>query len=214
MKPDGRNIRVLIVDDSDLYRAGLRELLGAAGLEVVGEAGTGEDGVRLAREGAPDVVLMDVDMPGAGGVEATREIASTGIRSAVVILTASADEEDVLAAVVAGAQGYLLKSAPVEELVAGVRAAAVGAAIISPSIAAQLLQRLRKAHPGTRTSAALSERELEIVRLLGRGMDTRAIAAELHLSRQTVKNAVAQILRKLGLRNRTEAAVYAVRVGL
>jgi two-component system nitrate/nitrite response regulator NarL len=203
-------IRVLLIDDHDLYRTGLRDLLAARGVAVA-EAATGEDAVRLARERRPHVVLMDVHMPGMGGVEATRTIARELPGVAVVIVTASAEEEDVLAAVNAGACGYLLKRASADEIVAGVRAAAAGDSPVSPSIATQLVARVRAA-PALR--AELTPREREILALLAEGKDNGAIARELYVSPHTVKNAVTEVLQKLGLRNRIEAAVYAVRTGI
>jgi DNA-binding NarL/FixJ family response regulator len=207
-------IRVLVVDDHDLYRTALRDLLSARGLVVVGDAATGEEAVRLARDRAPDVVLMDIDMPGFGGVEATMRIGRDVPGAAVVILTVSAEEKDVLAAVVAGARGYLLKTAPLEEIVAGVRAAACGDAVVSPSVAVQVVKRLRATPGPVCGERLLSERDRQILVLLARGKDNAEIARELFMSPHTVKNAVTELLRKLGVRNRIEAAVYAARTGL
>lgn len=199
--------RVLHVDDDPDFRAALRERLAATDVDVVGEAVTGEEALQLVRSLEPHVVLMDLDIPGCGGIEATRLLTKGDVVSAVVILSESDDEDDVIRAVAAGASGYLLKTAGADELAAAVRAAAAGDAFVTPCIAAPLLERIRAVD-------ALSARELDVLRCLARGLETNAIAAELALQPQTVKNIVGQIMRKLGVRNRVEAAVYALRIGL
>jgi DNA-binding NarL/FixJ family response regulator len=209
--------RVLVVDDHDLFRHGLRELLQEQGFEIVGEASSGEAAVALAMRYEPDVVVMDLNMPGIGGVEATRQITERALSSRVLVLTIASGEDEVNDAIMAGAAGYLLKDAAPEEIATGVRAAAVGEASVSPRVAAGLLDRIRSGiqqRPAGQAFDRLTERELEVLRLLGSGMSNSDIAAELHITASTVKNHVASILEKLGLENRTEAAVYAARSGL
>jgi two-component system, NarL family, response regulator LiaR len=210
-------LRVLVADDHDLFRHGLRELLVEQGFDVVGEASSGEAALALAFRHTPDVVVMDLNMPGIGGVEATRQIAQRLPSTRVLVLTIASGEEDVNDAIVAGAAGYLVKDAGPDEIAAGVRAAAAGEALVSPRVAAQLLQRLRSGaaqRPPADAFERLSDRELEVLRLMCRGRSNNEIAAELHIASATVKNHVASILGKLGLENRTEAAVYAARAGL
>ncbi len=211
-------MRVLLVDDHDLFRTGLRTLLEEQGIEIVGEAANGEDAVTLVEEHAPDVVLMDLEMPGMGGVDATREIAAVAPLTRVVVLTISDEDADVLNAVVAGACGYLLKDATIQELLRGIKAASVGESLISPSIAAKVLQRVRASSPDVEAAetllARLSDRELQVLRLIANGNDNAQIAKELFISAKTVKNHISNILLKLSIENRIQAAVYAVRSGL
>jgi DNA-binding NarL/FixJ family response regulator len=207
-------LRVVVVDDDALFRATLRRLLAIAGVEVLGEAGDGHEALQLVRELAPDVVLMDIHLPRLDGVRATERIAAFAPEVRVVVLTHSADERDVVEAVMAGASGYLLKDAPAEELLTGVRAAAAGESLLSPSIAAHLLRHLRALEPQRTADGDLTARELEILRLLAAGKDNAEIGAALYLSPKTVKNNVTRILKKLQLRNRIEAAVYAAKRGL
>jgi DNA-binding NarL/FixJ family response regulator len=211
-------VRVLIVDDHDLFRTGLRTLLEEQGVEVVGEASAGEEAVELVKEEAPDVVLMDLEMPGKGGVEATREIAAVAPLTRVVVLTISDQDSDVMDAVVAGACGYLLKDSTIQELLRGIQAASVGESLISPSIAGKVLQRLRAASPDAQAAetilAELSDREVQVLRLIANGKDNSEIAGELFISAKTVKNHISNILLKLSIQNRIQAAVYAVRSGI
>jgi DNA-binding NarL/FixJ family response regulator len=214
----GNDPRVLIVDDNDRFRTGLRALLEERGANVVGEAGSGADAVYQVGEVAPDVVLMDLNMPGLGGVEATRQIAGVAPRARVLVLTASDDDRDVMDAIIAGACGYLLKDASIGELMTGIEAAAAGESIVSPSIAARLLDRLRLAGvrplPEETGRSELSERELQVLKLIAQGKDNAQIARDLHISPKTVKNHISNILLKLQIENRIQAAVYAVRSGL
>jgi two-component system, NarL family, response regulator LiaR len=212
----GEEIRVVLVDDHDLFRRGLRELLEEQGLHVVGEAADGEEAVRLAGHAAPDVVVMDLSLPRTSGVEATRRLAAASPASNVLVLTISADETSVIEAIEAGACGYLLKDASAVDIAAGVRAAADGESLLSPRIAGRLLERLRGPRAGDDHGerAELSERELEVLRLLAEGRDNDEIAEALVISPRTVKNHVSSILGKLHLENRIQAAVYAVRRGL
>lgn len=211
------SITVVIVDDHDLFRLGLRDLLEAQGFDVVAEGSSGEAGVALAARYQPDVVVMDLNMPGIGGVEATLQIGERVESTRVLVLTIVAGEDEVNQAILAGAAGYLLKDAAPDEIAAGVRAAAAGHALVSPRIAALLLERVRA---GTQEQAAadgldrLTERELDVLRLLAAGKSNPDIAAALQISAATAKHHVASILEKLGLENRIEAAVYAARSGL
>ncbi len=211
-------LRVLLVDDHDLFRTGLMNLLVEQGVQVVGEAPDGQTALRLVRELVPDVVVMDLNMPGMTGVEATREITVMSPLTRVVVLTISADNTDVVEAVMAGACGYLLKDSSIQELIAGIRAAAAGESLISPQIATKVLQVLRShsADGGAADAirAELSDRELEILKLIANGKDNAEIARDLFISPKTVKNHISNILMKLQIDNRIQAAVYAVRSGI
>jgi DNA-binding NarL/FixJ family response regulator len=208
----------LIVDDHDLFRTGLRNLLEEQGVQISGEAASGSEAVRSVREMAPDVVVMDLNMPEMGGVEATRHITSVAPLTRVLVLTISDEDADVLDAILAGACGYLLKDASIEELMAGIRAAGRGESLISPGIAAKVLQRVRatSANPEIADTirSELSDREIEVLKLIANGKDNAVIAAELHISPKTVKNHISNILMKLQIDNRIQAAVYAVRSGI
>jgi DNA-binding NarL/FixJ family response regulator len=214
----GESLRVLIVDDHDLFRTGLRNLLEEQNVQVVGEAATGAEAVRIVREIAPDVVVMDLNMPGMGGVDATRHIAGIAPLTRVVMLTISDEDSDVMDAILAGACGYLLKDASIQDLIAGIEAASRGESLISPTIAAKVLQRVRatSAQPEIANTirAELSDREIEVLKLIANGKDNAVIAGELHISPKTVKNHISNILMKLQIDNRIQAAVYAVRSGI
>jgi len=212
------SLRVLIVDDHDLFRNGLRNLLEGEGVQIVGEAGAGHEALRIVREVAPDVVVMDLNMPGMGGVEATRNIATIAPLTRVLMLTISDEDNDVIDAILAGACGYLLKDSSIQDLMTGIRAAANGESLISPTIAAKVLQRLRASSTQPeierRIRAELSDREIEVLKLIANGKDNAMIAGELHISPKTVKNHISNILMKLQIDNRIQAAVYAVRSGI
>jgi len=212
------SLRVLIVDDHDLFRTGLRNLLEEQGVVIVGEAATGAEAVKIVREIAPDVVVMDLNMPGMGGVDATRHITSIAPLTRVVMLTISEDDSDVMDAILAGACGYLLKDSSIQDLMAGIRAASRGESLISPNIAAKVLQRVRATSTQPEIAntirAELSDREIEVLKLIANGKDNAVIAAELHISPKTVKNHISNILMKLQIDNRIQAAVYAVRSGI
>jgi len=211
--------RVLLVDDHDLFRTGLRNLLEEeGGVQVAGEAPDGAEAVRLVRELAPDVVVMDLNMPSMSGVEATRHITALSPLTRVIVLTISEEDSDVLDAIVAGACGYLLKNSSISEVIAGIHAAAANQSLISPTIASKVLQRVRATTEDTEMAdtirAELSDRELEVLKLIANGKDNAQIAAELVISPKTVKNHISNILMKLQIQNRIQAAVYAVRSGL
>jgi DNA-binding NarL/FixJ family response regulator len=212
------SLRVLIVDDHDLFRTGLRNLLEEQGVQIVAEAATGNEAVRLVRELAPDVVVMDLNMPGMGGVEATRHISSIAPLTRVVMLTISDQDSDVMDAILAGACGYLLKDSSIQELISGIEAASRGESLISPNIASKVLQRVRatSTQPDIADTirAELSDREIEVLKLIANGKDNAVIAAELCISPKTVKNHISNILMKLQIDNRIQAAVYAVRSGI
>ena len=215
---DEISVRVLLVDDHDLFRTGLRNLLEERGVQIAGEAAQGDEAVRLVRELAPDVVVMDLHMPGISGIEAIRQIAGFAPLTRVLVLTISDQDEDVLHAILAGACGYLLKDASVDELIRGIEAAAVGESLVSPAIAGKVLQQVRATaispDAADAVRAELSQRELDVLKLISSGKDNAMIAAELHISPKTVKNHISNILMKLQIENRIQAAVYAVRSGI
>jgi DNA-binding NarL/FixJ family response regulator len=210
-------IRVVICDDHAVFRRGLTMVLAdEPGIEVVGEAEDGDAAVAVAEELAPDVVLMDVRMPKRSGIEATRAIAELVPTARIVMLTVSDEEEDLYEAVKAGAAGYLLKEISIEEVAEAIRSVMTGQSLITPSMASKLLAEFsnlskkaeaRNAVPAPR----LTERELEVLRLVAQGMSNKEIASELYISENTVKNHVRNILEKLHLHSRMEAVVYAVR---
>ena len=212
------SLRVLLVDDHDLFRTGLRNLLEEHGLAVAGEASTGMEAVKLVRELAPDVVVMDLNMPGISGVEATRQVTTLAPLTRVIVLTISDQDEDVMDAIVAGACGYLLKDASIQDLIRGIESAAIGESLISPHIAGKVLQRVRSTaadSEGAETiRAELSDREIEVLKLIANGKDNAQIARDLVISPKTVKNHISNILMKLQIDNRIQAAVYAVRSGI
>ena len=209
-------IRVLVADDHVLYRRGLEMVLGAEDdIEIVGEAGDGTEAVARAVDLLPDVVLMDVRMPRRSGIEACSDIKSAVPSAKIVMLTISDEESDLFEAVRAGANGYLLKDVPGEDIAEGIRAVVGGQSLISPSMAGALLAEFtelskRSAEPRVPVPR-LTERELEVLRLVARGMANKDIATTLFISENTVKNHVRNILEKLQLHSRMEAVVYAVR---
>jgi DNA-binding NarL/FixJ family response regulator len=208
-------IRVMIVDDVPVFRHGLHKLLAERGIDVVGEVGSGSDVVAQAVRLGPDVIVLDLDLPGISSVELMRKLAAAAPRSRPVVLTVSAEDSQVAEAIHAGACGYILKDAPAEEILACIRAAAAGGFLVSPGIAAKLLSWFRQSP--TDSSAGhteLSPRELEVLRLIADGRDNGEIAEKLFLSNSTVKNHVSRILEKLNAKNRVQAAVYAVRRGI
>jgi DNA-binding NarL/FixJ family response regulator len=208
-------VRVLVVDDDEQFRMGLAEMLAEHGLDIVSTASNGRDAIDVTRMLRPDVVLMDVQMPGLNGIAATRGVLAAWPETRVVMLTVSG--EDVLEAMLAGATGYLVKGTRPETLVAGIRAAAAGDSLLSPGLAAKLLGHVRESATTSTArvdGAVLSERELEVLKLLARGKPNAEIARELFLSPHTVRNHISNILAKLQIANRTEATAYAIRSGL
>ncbi|HEX4527294.1 MAG TPA: response regulator transcription factor [Gaiellaceae bacterium] len=206
------------MDDHDLFRTGLRNLLEEQGVQVVGECDNGTDALRAVREVAPDVIVMDLNMPGISGVEATRQISMIAPLTRVLVLTISDQDSDVMDAILAGACGYLLKDSSISELISGIQAAAVGESLVSPAIASKVLQRVRASsaspHEAELIQSELSDREIEVLKLIANGKDNGMIALELHISPKTVKNHISNILMKLQIENRIQAAVYAVRSGI
>ena len=212
------DLTIMVVDDHDLFRSGLRRLLEEEdGLDIVADARRGDEAVRKAAELRPDVVVMDVNMPGMSGVEATRGVLKASPRTAVLMLTVSTDDNSAIDAILAGASGYLLKDALLPEIVRGIRAAAAGQALIAPAVAGDLLAQLRRQGPPDAPAVAapeLSERELDVLRLVVDGCENIEIGKRLHLSPSTIKHYVSSTLEKLGVENRIQAAVLAVRLGL
>lgn len=207
-------LRVMVVDDHELFRNGLRRLLSAEeGLEVVADARRGDEAVRKAAELRPDVIVMDVHMPGMSGIDATREVLAASPGTGIVILTISDNDHEVLGAVRAGASGYVLKRSTLAEITGAIRAVGSGESSIATRVTGGLLERIRRqgAEEEERTEpSSLSERELDVLALLARGFDNTEIGKELHLSPNTIKRHVSNILRELGVDNRIQAAVLAV----
>jgi DNA-binding NarL/FixJ family response regulator len=213
-------IRVLIADDHALFRRGLEMVLqGEPGLDLVGQASDGQEAVQIASEVVPDVVLMDIRMPKITGIEAARQMKEVAPSAKIVMLTISDEEEDLFEAIRAGASGYLLKDIPLDELADSVRAVHGGQSLINPSMAGKLLtefatlaRRDAEDEPAKHAPAPkLTEREMEVLRLVARGMNNRDIAKELFISENTVKNHVRNILEKLQIHSRMEAVMIAVR---
>jgi DNA-binding NarL/FixJ family response regulator len=212
-------IRVVIVDDQALVRNGFRMILDAkADIEVVGEAGEGGEAVQLVERLAPDVVLMDVRMPEVDGLEATRRIVASGAATRVIVLTTYDVDDSVYAALRAGASGFMLKDVRPAELADAIRVVARGDALLAPSVTRRLLDRFADALPGPTAAPPdldeLTEREVEVLRLIARALTNAEIAEHLVLTEATVKTHVSSVLRKLGLRDRVQAAVLAYDVGL
>ena len=213
---------VLVVDDQPLQRYGFRILLDSVPeTEVVGEASHGAEAVRKAAELRPDVVLMDIRMPGMDGIEATRRIVAAGERSRVLVLTTFDVDEYVHAALRAGASGFLLKDARPEELLAGIRAVALGDAVIAPALTRRILDEFARYVPARRTDAAedprlgsLTDREREILVAIGKGWTNGEIASRFVLSESTVKTHVGRVLAKIGARDRVQAVIFAYDLGL
>jgi DNA-binding NarL/FixJ family response regulator len=206
---------VLVVDDQELFRNGISRLLQQRGIRVVGEAGLAVDAIRQACDLQPDVVLMDLSMPGMSGIEATQRLTAAAPFVRVLVLTVAADERHVTDALLAGACGYILKETPIAQVLEAIRAAARGEVTISPRVASVLVQRLRRpSNNEAPLGAELTVREHDVLDLLARGMANPEIATALNLSEHTVKNYVSSILTKLQVENRIQAAVLAVRAGV
>jgi DNA-binding NarL/FixJ family response regulator len=214
-------ITVVLIDDEPLIRVALSQALASSGLELVGEAETGEAALELVARLRPDVVLMDLQLPGMSGVQTIEQLGLLAPTSRVLVLTRT-EQNRVVEAIIAGARGYMLKSAPVETIISAVEATAAGESVLSSKIAGKLVQRIRELNMPVRTSAnaavairtVLTDRELEILEQLASGKSNNEIARHLSLSPNTVANHVAGILAKLHVENRVQAAVEAVRSGI
>jgi DNA-binding NarL/FixJ family response regulator len=211
--PAEEPLRVVIADDHPLYRKGLGRFLAEAGIEVVGEAPNGTAAIEVTQQTAPDVVVMDLQMPGIPGVEATRILRERSPATRVLVVTASELEEDLTTAILAGATGYIVKGSQVDEVVAGIRAAAAGECLISPRIASTLLGIVKQRQEAAvyPPSVELSAREVEVLKLVADGKSNHEIGQALFISPSTVRNHISSILMKLQVDNRVQAAVRAVR---
>lgn len=209
-------MRVLIADDHALFRAGIASLLRAWGMDVVGEAGDGREALERARELRPDVVLMDIRMPVCGGLEATRLLKAELPETKIMIVTVSEDDEDLFEAIKAGAEGFLLKGMSETELSRALESLAAGEPALSPRLAGRILDEFARVgrRSETRSEEPLTPRELDVLRLLSSGATNREIGAALFVSENTVSFHMKHILSKLHLKNRAQAAAYAVRSGI
>jgi DNA-binding NarL/FixJ family response regulator len=211
-------LRVVVVDDQELVRTAVTQSLTGAEIDVVGEANDGESAVQLVAELAPDVVVMDLGLPGISGIEATQKLATVAPLCKILILTGSGEDHDVVEAIMAGACGYLLKDASHQEIAEAVRGAAEGQSVIDRSVAGRLLDQVRgrgsEQGPGDAIRAVLTDRELEVLKLVAGGQENTQIAKTLFISPKTVQNHISSILAKLQLENRIQAAVHAVRSGI
>ena len=212
------NIRVILADDQPLIRAGLRRMIDQApGIDVVGEAGTGAEAVQLARDTGPDVVLMDIRMPGMDGIEATRLITIGETQARVLVLTTFDDDDYVYGALRAGASGFLVKDMALEDFLTAIRVVAAGDAIIAPSVTRRLIaQFASQSRPDRkpRELTGITDREREVLRLVGLGMSNAEIAAALYITMGTAKTHVARLLAKLGARDRVQLVITAYHAGL
>jgi len=210
------SISVLLVDDHAMVRQGVKAfLVTQSDLSVVGEAGSGEEAIQLAAQLIPDVILMDLIMPNMDGVETTRRVKQVSPRSQIVVLTSYHEDEHIFPALKAGALSYILKDISAEELASAVRKAATGEAVLHPRVAARVIKELQgKREDNLNPFTELSERELEVLKLIADGMSNAEMAAKLVLSEKTIKGHVSNILSKLHLVDRTQAAVYAWREGV
>ena len=210
-------VRLLLADDHRMLREGLRRSMSDAGFEVVGEATDGVEAVTLAARLLPDVILMDVTMPNCDGVEACRQVKEAGIRSSVVMLTMHADQDVLANAIRAGASGYLTKDCSTREIAEAVRMAAEGETVLSPQLARSMLEEVRRIDQPTAAEEpdkVVSKREEEVLQLIADGCSTPEVAAQLYISQKTVKNHLASIYQKLDARDRTQAVLQAVRMGI
>jgi two-component system, NarL family, response regulator DegU len=209
-------IRVLLADDHRMLRQGLGRSLAEEGFDIVGEAENGEQAVRMAAELVPDIVLMDVSMPEMDGVEATRIICASDSATQVIMLTMHADKEVLAEAIRAGASGYLVKDCSTEEVAEAVRMAVQGDTALSPQLAATMLDEVRRldVHDTSEEDRVVTKREEEVLQLIADGCSTPEVAEQLFISQKTVKNHLASIYQKLDARDRTQAVLQAVRMGI
>ncbi|MDQ3182685.1 MAG: response regulator transcription factor [Actinomycetota bacterium] len=208
-------IKVTIVDDQRLFVDGLVRILSIQrDVEVVGRAHTGEEAVEMCLREEPDVVLMDLSMPGMGGIRATRKILSLLPRTQVLVLTVHTDDINLFQAIKAGAQGYILKDCAPEDLASAIKAVHAGDTIMSPDIAKKTMTTFEGIRSSTELAPSLTERELEVIKALAQGKSNKEIARDLGISEKTVRNHASNIYRKLHIFDRTQAVIYAVRRGL
>ena len=208
---------IVIVDDHPIVRAGMRAILDSAGdIDILGEGVNGADALRLVNEHDPDVLALDVSLPDMNGVAVTRTLRQQGARTAILILTVHNDPQTIFGLLESGAVGYVLKDEALETLVSAVRSAARGETWLSPAVAGQVVRRAvaGSASDATEALSALTPREVEVLRLIARGLDNTAIAQELVLTKRTVQNHISNIYGKLNVASRTEAALLAIRRGL
>jgi two-component system, NarL family, response regulator DegU len=209
------SIRLMLADDHRMLREGLRRSMSDQGFDVIGEARDGDEAIRLAEELQPEVILMDVTMPEVDGVEATRQIRLHYPDIRIVMLTMHADQEVLAAAIRAGASGYLVKDCSTEEIASAVRMAASGETALSPQLAASMLDEVRKLdQPSSEEERVITRREEEVLQLIANGCSTPEVAEKLFISQKTVKNHLASIYQKLDARDRTQAVLQAVRMGI
>jgi two-component system, NarL family, response regulator DegU len=208
------SIRLLLADDHQMLREGLRRSMAERGFDIVGEARDGAEAVELAVELVPDVVLMDVSMPELDGVEATREIKARVPQVRIVMLTMHADQDVLTDAIRAGANGYLVKDCSTDEIASAIETVAIGETALSPRLAASMLAEVRRQEAQTETERLITRREEEVLQLIADGCSTPEVAERLFISQKTVKNHLASIYQKLDARDRTQAVLQAVRMGI
>ncbi|WP_199620637.1 response regulator [Paenibacillus alkalitolerans] len=208
-------VKVLLVDDHEMVRIGLAAVLGTEeGIEVVGEASNGNEGLRLAQEYRPDVVLMDLVMDGMDGIETTRRLLEVHPDCKVIVLTSYIDDEKLYPVIEAGAFSYLLKTSRASEIASAIRAAANGQPVLESRVASKMMNRFRQPKAAAAPHDELTEREMEVLKLIAKGKSNQEAADELYIGIKTVKYHVTNILAKLGVEDRTQAAIYAVKNGL
>ncbi|MEM7343933.1 MAG: response regulator transcription factor [Chloroflexota bacterium] len=208
-------INIIITDDHEVVRAGLRAFISTeADIEMVGEASNGQEAIELVQKLKPDVILMDIVMPGMGGIEAIRQITETNPKARIVALTSFSDDDKVFPAIKAGALGYVLKDTAPDKLLQAIRHVYRGESSLDPTIAIKLIREFNRPTEQTGSSETLTEREVEVLKLVAQGLSNQEIAETLVITEKTVRNHVVSILGKLHLANRTQAALYALREGL
>jgi two-component system response regulator DevR len=208
----GKAVRVFLLDDHDVVRRGLRDLLEGEGMEVVGEAGTAEEALSRIPPTRPEVAILDVRLPDGDGVEVCRDIRSNHPEIQCLMLTSFADDEALFQAIMAGAAGYLLKQVKGGDIADAVRRVSEGQSLLDPAVTARVLERLRHGPEEDEALARLTDQERRILELISEGLTNRQIAERIHLAEKTIKNYVSNVLAKLGMERRTQAAVYAARL--